>query len=49
MKLASPGTSIYDHSVFEAMSKVVQKLLPDLPVLEQLLDLLVANCRIEKG
>lgn len=42
-------TSIYDHSVFEAMSKVVQKLIPELPVLEQLLDLLVTNCRIEKG
>ncbi|CAD7964736.1 unnamed protein product [Amoebophrya sp. A25] len=42
-------TSIYDHSVFEAMSKVVQKLIVELPVLEQLIDLLVTNCRIEKG
>lgn len=47
--LAFHCTSIYDHSVFEAMSKVVQKLIPELPVLEQLLDLLVTNCRIEKG
>ncbi|CAD7971520.1 unnamed protein product [Amoebophrya sp. A120] len=43
------ATSIYDHSVFEAMSKVVQKLIPELPVLEQLIDLLVTNCRMEKG
>lgn len=42
-------TSIYDHSIFEAMSKVVQKLIPELPILEQLLDLLVTNSRIEKG
>ena len=32
-------TSIYDHSIFEAFSKVVQKLLLELPALEQLLDI----------
>lgn len=42
-------TSIYDHSLFEAMSKVVQSLMPELPELEELLDCLVTNCRIEKG
>mmetsp|Transcript_6472 Transcript_6472/g.20979 ORF Transcript_6472/g.20979 Transcript_6472/m.20979 type:complete len:363 (-) Transcript_6472:52-1140(-) len=42
-------TSIYDHSIFEAFSKVVQKLIPQLPALESLLDILVANCRIEKS
>eukprot|EP00741_Cyanophora_paradoxa_P003035 tig00000663_g2947.t1 len=42
-------TSIYDHSVFEAMSKVVQKLTPELATLENLLDLLTQNCRIEKA
>ncbi len=26
-------TSIYDHSIFEAFSKVAQKLIPQLPAL----------------
>jgi Ras-related GTP-binding protein C/D len=30
-------TSIYDHSIFEAFSKVIQKLIPQLPTLENLL------------
>jgi len=42
-------TSIYDHSIFEAFSKVVQKLIPQLPTLENLLDILQSNCRIEKS
>eukprot|EP01087_Luapelamoeba_hula_P012311 TRINITY_DN3421_c0_g1_i1.p2 TRINITY_DN3421_c0_g1~~TRINITY_DN3421_c0_g1_i1.p2 ORF type:complete len:346 (+),score=57.90 TRINITY_DN3421_c0_g1_i1:77-1114(+) len=42
-------TSIYDHSIFEAFSKVVQKLIPQLPVLENLLDILNTNCRLEKS
>ena len=33
-------TSIYDHSVFEAFSRVVQKIIPQLPALENLLNLL---------
>jgi hypothetical protein len=32
-------TSIYDHSIFEAFSKVVQKLIPQLPTLENLLNI----------
>lgn len=35
-------TSIYDHSIFEAFSKVIQKLIPQLPYLENLLDMLVS-------
>jgi hypothetical protein len=35
-------TSIYDHSIFEAFSKVVQKLIPQLPVLENLLNILIS-------
>lgn len=35
-------TSIYDHSIFEAFSKVIQKLIPQLPTLENLLDMLVS-------
>lgn len=42
-------TSIYDHSIFEAFSKVVQSLIPQLPTLENLLDVLIANCRMEKA
>lgn len=42
-------TSIYDHSVFEAVSNVVQKLMPQLPTLESLLNSLCANCRIQKA
>ncbi len=34
-------TSIYDHSVFEAMSKVVQKLIRQMPTLENLLNNLI--------
>ncbi|KAK4632385.1 GTP-binding protein gtr2 [Fulvia fulva] len=42
-------TSIFDHSVYEAMSKVVQKLLPQLPVMEALLNRLCSACRIQKA
>jgi Ras-related GTP-binding protein C/D len=33
-------TSIYDHSIFESFSKVVQKLIRQLPTLENLLNIL---------
>ncbi|XP_015757553.1 PREDICTED: ras-related GTP-binding protein C-like [Acropora digitifera] len=42
-------TSIYDHSIFEAFSKVVQKLVPQLPTLENLLNILISNSGIEKA
>lgn len=42
-------TSIYDHTIFEAFSKVIQKLIPQLPTLENLLDSFVASCMIEKA
>lgn len=42
-------TSIYDRSIFEACSKVIQKLIPQLPTLECLHDTLNSNCRIEKS
>merc|ERR1712137_1459853 len=42
-------TSIYDHSIFEAFSKVIQKLIPQLATLENLLDILVSNCKMEKA
>jgi len=42
-------TSIYDHSIFEAFSKVIQELIPQLPTLESLLNSLCRNCKIEKA
>jgi Ras-related GTP-binding protein C/D len=42
-------TSIYDHSIFEAMSKVIQRLLPQLPSMETLLNRLCSTCRIQKA
>ena len=36
-------TSIYDHSIFEAFGKVVQKLIPQLPTLENLLNIFISN------
>ena len=41
-------TSIYDHSIFEAFSKVMQGLVPQLPTFEALLDNITAACRFEK-
>lgn len=42
-------TSIFDPSVFEAVSKVVQKLLPPLPAMEALLTRLCGACRVQKA
>lgn len=42
-------TSIYDHSIFEALSKVLQKMIRQLPTLENLLNVLCANSGIEKA
>lgn len=43
-------TSIYDYSIFEAISKVIQKLIPQLPKLENLLNIFIVvsgnNCSI---
>ena len=42
-------TSIYDHSALEALSKVVQKLVPQLPTLNNLLDIMISSCNIDKS
>ena len=34
-------TSIFDHSIFEAFSKIIQKLIPQLQTLQDLLNNLV--------
>eukprot|EP00053_Salpingoeca_punica_P006427 m.60833 g.60833 ORF g.60833 m.60833 type:complete len:349 (+) comp13687_c0_seq1:74-1120(+) len=42
-------TSIYDHSIFEAFSKVVQKLIRQLGTLESLLNFLNSSSGIDKS
>jgi len=42
-------TSIYNHSIFEAFSKVIQKLIPRLGTLEAMLNDLCRNCHFEKA
>jgi Ras-related GTP-binding protein C/D len=42
-------TSIYDYSVFEAFSKVIQKLTPQLSTLENLINTLAHNSGMEKA
>uniref|UniRef100_A0AC34RT18 GTP-binding protein n=1 Tax=Panagrolaimus sp. JU765 TaxID=591449 RepID=A0AC34RT18_9BILA len=42
-------TSIYDHSIFEAFSKVIQKLVRQLPVLTKLLDIFNKASNVDKS
>jgi Ras-related GTP-binding protein C/D len=49
VQFATYLTSIYDHSVFDAFSKVIQKLTPQLSTLETLLDSFTANSGIERA
>ncbi|KIX94848.1 uncharacterized protein Z520_09538 [Fonsecaea multimorphosa CBS 102226] len=42
-------TSIYDYSIFEAFSKVVQKLIPHLDTLQNLMNTLVDNSGMAKA
>jgi Ras-related GTP-binding protein C/D len=42
-------TSVHDHSIFEALSRVVRRLIPQLPTLENLLNVLVSTCSMEKA
>lgn len=42
-------TSIFDHSIYEAFSRIIQKLIHELPSLENLLDNLVQHSKIEKA
>ncbi|KAH3901778.1 probable GTP-binding protein GTR2 [Saccharomycodes ludwigii] len=41
-------TSIFDHTIYEAFSRIVQKLIVELPFLENMLDNLVQQSNIEK-
>ncbi|KAJ3271424.1 hypothetical protein HDV01_006630 [Terramyces sp. JEL0728] len=49
INLSFHQTSIYDHSIFEAFSKIVQKLIMELPALENLLNMFCSNSGIEKA
>ncbi|KAL1957468.1 hypothetical protein VTO42DRAFT_5931 [Malbranchea cinnamomea] len=42
-------TSIYDYSVFEAFSKVIQKLIPQLSTLENLINTVANSSGMEKA
>jgi len=42
-------TSIYDHTIFEAFSKIVQNRISQMSQLEKLLSGLVENSRVEKA
>lgn len=43
------STSIFDSSIYEAFSKVMQGLVPQMPVLESLLNTITASCHFEKA
>eukprot|EP01067_Filipodium_phascolosomae_P007257 Filipodium_phascolosomae@DN5758_c0_g1_i1.p1 len=47
-QMTAHSTSIYDHSMFEAMSKGLQKLVPNLGGIETLLDNLTTTCRFDR-
>jgi len=49
IKISYHLTSIYDHSIYEAFSKVVQKLIPQLELLENLLNVFISSCKVEKA
>lgn len=41
-------TSIFDHSIFEAFSKIIQRLIPQLPTLENLLNAFCSSSAVDK-
>lgn len=41
-------TSVYDHSIYEALSKVLQLLNPQLDTFESILNTLAASCKLQK-
>ncbi|CAN6674561.1 GTP-binding protein Gtr2p [Trichomonascus vanleenenianus] len=49
VKISFHLTSIFDHSIYEAFSRIVQKLVPELPTLENMLNILCQHSGIEKA
>lgn len=41
-------TSIYDHTIYEALSKVIQKLLPSVGYISTLIDISSATLRLTR-
>lgn len=48
-RLTYQMTSIYDHTIYEALSKVVQKLLPQVPFITAMMDTLISRSNIQKA
>ena len=46
ISLAFQLTSIYDHTIYEALSKVIQKLLPQVSFISSMLDTLISRSKI---
>ena len=42
-------TSIYDHTVYDSLSKVIQKLLPQVSFITSMIDNLINTSKIEKA
>ena len=42
-------TSIFDHSIYEAFSRIIQKLIPEISYLENMLDNLIQHSKIDKA
>ena len=42
------STSVYDESIYEALSKVVQMLNPQLPTFENMLNTISSSCKFQK-
>ena len=42
-------TSIYDHTIYEHLSKVVQKLLPQVQFISMMMDTLISRSNIQKA
>lgn len=49
ISLAFQLTSIYDHTIYEALSRVVQKLLPQVTFISSMLDDLISRSKIQKA
>lgn len=49
VQMSFHATSIYDKSIHEAFSRIVQKLIPETPTLENMLNLLVQHSCVEKA
>jgi len=41
-------TTVYDHSLIDSFSKVVQKIIPNVSHIVTLLDSLISNCKMQK-